>query len=213
VGVPTLVDPVRGIVYNAANISSWTEVYLKDFLQDRFGVRAEVNNDANCYALGASALLGHPCHVTVGVTLGTGTGIGIVVDGKLMCGENCGSGELCSVPYLDSEYESYCSKKFFTAAGLDGRKAAEAAAAGDPAVLQFFKDFGHHMGELLTLIMYAYDPGCIVLGGGIANTAPWFKDSMMETLRSRYIYPRSIDRLQIKVMPEDNVALLGASLL
>ena len=61
--------------------------------------------------------------------------------------------------------------------------------------------------------MYAYDPGCIVLGGGIAYTHPWFKDSMLRTLRQKYIYPHVLDRLRIEYMPNADTALLGASLL
>ena len=51
IGVPTLVDSVRGIVYNATNIPSWREVHLKDFIAGRFGVEVAVNNDANCLHL------------------------------------------------------------------------------------------------------------------------------------------------------------------
>ena len=214
VGVPTLVDPYKGIVYNAMNIPSWKEVHLRDFLEKRFGIPAAVNNDANCFALGAAAKLPDNYEVVVGVTLGTGTGVGIVVDGKIMCGANCGAGELCSVPYNGADYESFCSQKFFLSNGWkSGREAAEAAQASDQKALQFFEEFGRHLGEFLTLVVYAYDPGCIVIGGGIAHTAPWFKDSLARTLRSRYPYAHAINKLSIRFMPEDDIALLGASLL
>ena len=213
IGVPTLVDPDRGIVYDAMNIPSWKEVHLKEYLEKRFGVPVAVNNDANCYAIGAQALAGGSHHVLVCVTLGTGTGIGIVVDGKVVCGDNCGAGELCSVPYNGADYESFCSRKFFLARGRDGREAADAAAAGDPATLEFFNEFGRHLGELLALVMYAYDPGCIVFGGGIAYTNPWFRESMLKTLRAKYIYPHVLERLRIEFMPDADTALLGASLL
>ncbi len=50
IGVPSVVDVERGVVYNAANIPSWKEVHLKQFLEKRFGIPVSVNNDANCYA-------------------------------------------------------------------------------------------------------------------------------------------------------------------
>ena len=213
IGVPTLVDPDKGIVYDAMNIPSWKEVHLKDLLEKRFGIPVSVNNDANCYALGAEALSGGGHHVLVCITLGTGTGVGIVADGKLLCGDNCGAGELCSIPYNGADYETFCSKKFFTANGREGREAGNAAEAGDPATLAFFDEFGRHLGELLSLVMYAYDPGCIVLGGGIAHTHPWFEASMLKTLREKYIYPHVLDKLRIEFMPDADTALLGASLL
>ena len=213
IGVPTLVDTDKGIVYDALNIPSWREVHLKDIMQERFGIPVEVNNDANCYVLGAAASLNLHNHVTVGVTLGTGTGVGIVADGKLINGDNCGAGEICSVPYNGKDFESFCSKKFFEANGWGGKEAVQAAKEGDPKALAFFEEFGHHMGILLSFVMYAYDPGSIVLGGGIANTEPWFRESMMRTLRENYIYPHVLDRLKIYVLPGEDIPMLGASLL
>ena len=213
IGVPTLVDPELGIVYDALNIPSWREVHLKDYLEKRFGVRVEVNNDANCYVLGAAAHLGLNSHVTVGVTLGTGTGIGILADGKLMNGDNCGAGEICSVPYNGSCYEDFCSKKFFESNGWGGKEVMAAAKAGDPKALAFFEEFGRHMGNLLTLLMYAYDPRDIVLGGGIANTFPLFETHMLSTMKECYIYPHVLKRLRIHVLPSEEIPVLGASLL
>ena len=52
VGVPSLVDVDRGIVYAVQNIPSWKEVHLKNALEDVFHVPVHVNNDANCFAVG-----------------------------------------------------------------------------------------------------------------------------------------------------------------
>ena len=213
VGVPTLVDVEKGIVYNAMNIKSWKEVPLKDLLEKRFGIPVFVNNDANCYVLGAAARLKKKYGVVVGVTLGTGTGIGIMAGDRLVCGDNCGAGEIGSVPYNGKDFESFCSKKFFTSRGWSPMEASKAAAEGNRDAIQFFDDFGKHLGELLSLVMYSYDPGCIVFGGGIANTYEYFKNNMMRALRKRYPYGHALDRLEIEVMPQDDVALLGASLL
>ena len=54
IGVPSIVDTQRGIVYNVANIPSWKEVHLKEILEKRFNVAVAVNNDCNCFALGIS---------------------------------------------------------------------------------------------------------------------------------------------------------------
>ena len=95
IGVPTVVDVERGIVYDALNIPSWKEVPLKDELEKRFEVPVSVNNDANCFAMGVYGT--YPAdakpRLLVVATLGTGVGIGIVNEGKLFCGVNCGAGE------------------------------------------------------------------------------------------------------------------------
>lgn len=213
IGVPTVVDVKRGIVYEATNIASWKEVHLKDLLEARFDIPVSVNNDANCFALGAAARLENRPSVVAGVTLGTGTGLGIMNEDELLCGENCGAGELGSAPYNGKDYESFCSKKFFTDFGWSPKEASAAAEAGDQRALDFFDEFGHHLGTFLSIVLYAYDPGCIVLGGGIANTYKHFKDSMHKSLSNSYPYRHVLDKLVIQVMPQEDVALLGASLL
>lgn len=213
IGVPTLVDVERGIVYEAQNIPSWKEVHLKEDLEARFGRPVSVNNDANCYALGAAARLGMQDSSLVCITLGTGTGVGIVFDGKLYCGANCGAGEICSLPYLDSILEAYCSKQFFENRGFNARAASKAAEAGNPGAMALFDEFGHHMGVLLSMVMYAYDPACIVIGGGVANAHPLFLPAMERTLSEKYQYPHALGRLRIEFMPESDLPVLGASLL
>ena len=89
VGVPSVVDYRQGIVYNVANIPAWKEVHLKDILEREFGVPVAVNNDANCFALGAWRYgEGQGTSDMVGLTMGTGIGSGIIIGGNLYNGVN-----------------------------------------------------------------------------------------------------------------------------
>ena len=211
IGVPSLTDPVKGIVYNAANIPSWDVVPLKEYLETRFDIPVFVNNDANCYALGAAVKVGKVLPTVVTVTLGTGTGVGVVIDGKLFNGTDCGVGEIGAIPYEGADYESFCSKKFFTARSLDPRALSAAAAAGDEAALAHFREFGRHLGIFLSVVMYAYDADCIVLGGVIAHTFQHFSEAMWEALRCSYPYQAALDNLKITAMPDEDTALVGAA--
>lgn len=123
IGVPSVVDAVRGIVYNVVGIPSWREVHLKERFEERFGIPVHVNNDCNCFALGVCRFgeaLG--CRDVVCIALGTGVGAGIVIDGKLYSGPNTGAGEIGSIPYLDRDYEYYCSSRFFVGRGTSARR-------------------------------------------------------------------------------------------
>ena len=211
VGVPTLVDPAKGIAYQAANIPSWDEVPIKDVLQTRFGVPVSVNNDSNCFALGAAACQEKAHNILVGITLGTGVGVGVIVNGKLCDGSHCGVGEIGALPYLEEDFEAYCSKKFFHSRGHSPRSAAEAAESGNPDAIALYKAFGEHLGMFLSVVMYAYDPDCVVLGGGITRSYALFQESMWNTLREKYPYTRALSSLCIQAMPEEEVALVGAA--
>ena len=159
IGVPSVVDVEKGIVYDAANIPSWKEVHLKDFLEARFGVPVNINNDANCYAMGAYGLYPEDARpeTLVTVTLGTGMGIGIVDHGRLMCGVNCGAGELGYLDYNGGCLEEFCSKQFFAKYNVDSYELSKAAQAGDESAQAIFNEFGRHLGYAVTLLLYAYD--------------------------------------------------------
>ena len=215
IGVPSVVDIKQGIVYDTQNIPAWKEVPLKAFLENRFQVPVSVNNDANCFAMGVYGTFPEDAkpETLVVATLGTGVGIGIVNDGKLFCGANCGAGELCCLPYKDSILEDYCSKKFFSGSGWGSKDAAKAALEGNPDALLLFDEFGRHLGALLCTILYAYDPSHIALAGGVANNYPFFCQSMEEYVRSNYPYRKSLERLTIDICTNDDIPVLGASLI
>ncbi|MBD5175052.1 MAG: ROK family protein [Bacteroidales bacterium] len=214
IGVPTLVDAERGIVYNATNIPSWREVHLKDILERHFGIPVAVNNDANCFALGEKCFgAGREVSSLVGLTLGTGVGSGLVLDGRLYCGRNTGAGEVGELPYLDSNFEAYCSSGFFVRQyATTGKDAAVAARAGNPEALEIWKAFGINVGRLIKAVMFAYDPDTIVIGGGISDAFDLYKDAMLAEVTT-FPYSESVRHLSITPSRLADVAILGASAL
>ena len=215
IGVPSVVDVHEGIVYDTQNIPSWKEVPLKAYLENRFQVPVAINNDANCYAMGIYGL--YPAtakpELLVAVTLGTGVGMGIVTEGKLLNGVNCGAGELGALPYRDSVIEDYCGRHFFDAAGWDSRAASEAARAGDPKALALFDELGQNLGFLMSTVLFAYDPSHVAFGGGIANNYPLFRPSMDRYLQAHFPYRNALKRLKVDIFTDNNIPVIGASLL
>jgi glucokinase len=102
VGVPSVVDVERGIVYDVQNIPSWKEVPLKEILEKRFDRPVYINNDANCFAVGEKHFgRGGKFRHLVGLIVGTGLGAGIILNDRLYSGPNCGAGEFGMIPYED----------------------------------------------------------------------------------------------------------------
>ena len=211
IGVPSVVDTARGIVYNVVGIPSWKEVHLKEYLENRFGIPAGVDNDCNCFALGATKYgRGSEYSEVMCVTLGTGVGGALVLDGKVYHGRNAGAGEIGSIPYLDKDYEFYCSSRFFVSKGTTGKDAALAARAGDAGALALWKEFGGHVGKLVQMLMYAYDPAAIVFGGSIAGAFPLFEKEMWKVVRE-FPYPQSVRNLEIFTAEGENPGIVGAA--
>jgi glucokinase len=214
VGVPSLVDTERGIVYDVPAIPAWTEVHLKDRLESHFHKPVFVNNDSNCFALGEKHFgKGKGFRHLVGMTLGTGMGAGIIVDHHLYSGSNCGAGEFGSLPYKESTVEDYCSGRFFTRNyGIEGHVAYSMAARGDAQAGKMFAAFGANLGNAVKMIMFSVDPEAIIIGGSISEAFPLFRRSMLDSM-SDFPYGHAIRNMTIEKSDLDGAALLGAGAL
>lgn len=211
VGVPSVVDSERGIVYNAMNIPSWREVPLGYILHQAFHLPVAVNNDANCFTLGEATVgSAREYRDVVGLTLGTGVGAGIIIDGKLYSGRNTCAGELCSLPYRGYDYEHFCSSGFFVDHGTTGADAARAAREGDAEALNIWREFGENIAALVSATLLCYDPQAIVFGGSIAKAFELFEPSMRQALQA-FPYPTVIERIKIFPSTTPDVALYGAA--
>lgn len=213
-GVPSVVDVETGVVYDVQNIPSWTKVPLGARLQERYGVPTHVQNDANCFALAEYHYGSGQGHSPmVGLIMGTGFAGGIVLDGTLLSGHNCGAGEFGTAPYRDGMYEDYCAGLFFERQyNTTGKAVFGRAEEGDQRALEIFDEFGGHVGRALKSVLYAVDPACIVLGGSVRNAYPFFKETMWEELGS-FAYPRSLENLTFRVSELKHSGVLGAAAL
>jgi len=214
IGVPSVLDIEKGIVYNVANIPSWEEVHLRDILQEAFDLPIYINNDSNCFTLGEKRFgEGIPFCNMVGITLGTGVGTGIIINNELYGGRNTGAGELGCIPYLEADYEHYCGSEFFTSHyQITGKEAAKRAQAGDAEALKIWDEFGSNLGQLIQTTLFTYDPDAIIFGGGIAEAYPFFSQAMKESLKS-FPYPKSLENFQIRISKNPDIAILGAAAL
>lgn len=211
VGVPSLVDKKTGVLLDTTNIPSWKKVTLRKILERRYGVRVEIDNDANCFALAEARFgAGKGCENFVGLILGTGVGAGIVANGRLVSGALCGAGEFGTIPYRDGILENYASGQFFRRFGRDGADVAAAAARGEPEAARLFGELGVHVGFAVQVILYALAPERIVLGGSVGGALPFYRDALEEALRA-FAYPKVAAQLELRVSKLKWPGVLGAA--
>jgi glucokinase len=214
VGVPSVVDVEKGIVFSVVNIPSWRKVYLKDRLEEKYGVPVFVNNDANCFALGECYFgkAGDYKNI-VGLIVGTGLGAGVIIDNRLYSGTNCGAGEFGHIPYKDHDFEYYCSgQRFIREYGMDGQVLFDRAQKGDVEALRIFETFGLELGNAIQAILYTVDPEIIVFGGSVSNAFPFFEKGMRKTLKA-FKYQHALERLVMERSDIKEIAVLGAAAL
>jgi glucokinase len=214
IGVPSVVDAEQGIVYNAVNIPSWKKVELKDILEKEFGVPVFVNNDVNCFILGEYTYGSAGIYSSVAaLTLGTGLGAGIILNGKLYSGSNGGAGEIGYLPYLDSDFESYVSGMFFDRHySVSAIAIHQEALKGDMAAIRAWQVYGRHLGNVIKAVMYAYDPEAILLGGSISKAFSLFELTMYQEIAD-FKFPESLKKINITVSSMENISVLGAAAL
>ncbi len=214
IGVPGLVDEQRGVVLGVQNIPSWQEVHLKRDLERHFQKPVYLTNDANSFVLGEK-LYGkaRDYRNVVGLTLGSGLGSGVIIDGKLHSGTLSSAGEIGGVPYLDQTLEDYCSGKFFSQQfGITGHEAQRLAEQGDAHALEAFSQYGYHLGSAIKVILYLLSPEAVFLGGSISSCYTLFEESMQTSIAA-FPFKPVLARFLVAPSEIENAAILGAAAL
>ena len=212
IGVPSVVDREKGIVYNVTNIPHWEEVHLKKALEKEFDMPVYLDNDANCFALAERYMgVGRDFEHFVGLTIGTGIGGGIIQQGKLLQDANCGSGEFGELPYKDQNVQYYASGSFFSNVyGVDGGEMYRRAKRQDPEALEAYRQMGKYLGETVKIIVLTLDPQMIVFGGTVAEAHSFFEEALYENLQD-FLFPTSIKNLKLFFTELEHPAILGAA--
>ena len=196
VGAPGTCDPERGVVVRAYNLN-WFDVPVCAMLTAHFGLPARLSNDANCAALAetvAGAAVG--CRNMVLITLGTGVGGGIIVDGRIVSGLGGAGGEPGhSLLVLDGEpctcgrrgcWEVYASATALIRQGreaaaahptsllnrypeLTGRDVFDTADAGDEAAQAVLERYYVYVAAGITDLVNILSPEMVLIGGGISR--------------------------------------------
>jgi glucokinase len=214
IGVPSVVDVEKGIVYDVQNIPSWKVVELKKLMEERYRLPVLINNDANCFALGEKYFgKGQKAHSLIGLTIGTGLGAGIIINDKLYPGLNTGAGEFGCVDYLDKYYEYYASGQFFeNCYHTNGEVVFQKAQSGDPLSTMILEELGTHIGNAIKMILYTYCPELIILGGSISKSYSFFQKNMWERIHT-YVYSNTLEHFHLEISELENGGVLGAAAL
>lgn len=203
VGVPGPVD-ADGVVFKAVNLG-WDIFSVSNTLGDLINLPVKAGNDANVAALGEMWKGGGKGHDDlVAVTLGTGVGGGIIVQGKLLAGATGAGGEIGHIHVEDNETDRCgcgkkgCLEQYGSATGIvrianrvlaatdeasvlrDGELTAkavcDAAKAKDAVAVKVMEQFGEYLGRGLAAIACVVNPEVFVIGGGVSKAGEMLFD-------------------------------------
>ncbi len=230
VGVPGMVDE-HGIVRLPPNLPGFDEFPLKQALADATGLPVQVENDADLYALGEwryGAARGS--RFALVLTLGTGVGTGMILDGQILRGFEGRGGEGghivvdpdgptcycgnsgCLEAYVGEVHFVEHARRVLRREGeappepLKARQLAEMARQGHELARSLWQDFGRWLGIGLASLIHVLGPEVVVLGGGVAGAYDLFEDALHRELRRRVM---GYGRRRLAVKPAELGDLAG----
>lgn len=242
-GFPGPADYAHGVIGDLPNLRGYRGgVPLGPMLAARFGLPTFVTNDGALFAYGealggllpevnaALAAAGSPRRFRnlLGFTLGTGFGAGLVVDGRLVLGDNLAAAEVWTMRHRDlrdrtaeegvsiravqrAYAERICVDPDHAPAPREIAEIAAGRAPGDRlAAEEAFRRLGEVAGDTIANALAVID-GLIVIGGGLSGAAPWFRAALLEELnRTLETSAGPVPRLASRVLDLDDRAGLAA---
>ena len=237
VGVPAPVN-AEGVVQNTANLG-WGYKEVKREMEELSGMRAEIGNDANVAALGEMWLgAGKGRKNIVMVTLGTGVGGGIIIDGKPLVGAHGAGGEighLC-VNYEETDHcgcgNTGCLEQYASATGItrlanirlakDDAKSVlreqevsaktvfDAVKAGDAVAKEIAEEFGKYLGHAMANLAAVADPSAIVIGGGVSKAGEVLIEYVEKNFKERAFFANKDTEFVLATLGND-AGICGAA--
>lgn len=222
-GMPGWCDYYTGRLYQLTNVRVWDrEIPVKELMEQALGLPVVLDNDANCMAYAEWKLgAGRGMSSLVCLTMGTGIGGGIVVNGRMLRGKRLSAGELgqTSIHYQGKPgpfgnrgaIEEYIGNnelaaeavRRYAGAGIvktvnecTPRDLDEAARAGCPIALRLWEDTAEMLACLIMNLMYTLVPDAFIIGGGVAKAGDLLMKPLLKNLREQ-LFPMHMEELNI----------------
>lgn len=242
VAAPGPLNPSEGVIYSAPNIPAFRDFPIVEFLNSKFNVPVFLDNDANLAALGewkAGAGQGHD-HL-IYLTISTGIGSGIIVDGKLLHGERgmaaelghvtvipdgpiCGCGHHGHLEALASGKNIACWTKSQLASGIDSsltkakkvtaKTIAKAARKGDSLALKAYQRAGNILGLTLANFLHCFNPSIVIFGGGVSLSGNLLLEPIRQSVKEHVMNSKYTENLIITTAAlGDDAGMIGALIL
>lgn len=232
VATPGTIDPPTGLMKNSNTVVLNGQPLGQD-LEAALGVPLTLANDANCFAV-AEALLGSVptkapgAKVVFGVILGTGTGGGIVIDGKVLGGAQGIGGEWGHMFLDNSGGYCYCGRVGCAETILAGPSIERYYAnlsgvygtvpeilllyrAGDRSATLAMERWLHFFAKGIATIINVLDPDVIVLGGGLGNIDELYSKGVPRVVE--HLFNPRMDTVFLRPALGDSAGVFGAALL
>lgn len=231
IGLPGPVDTFKGVVHFLPNIPGWREVELKKILERKTGLRVFIDNDAKLMALAEyKAGQARKFKNALCLTLGTGVGGGLIINGSLYRGSDNAAGEIGHLPINEKGplcpcggkacLESYIgnarilkeARKLF-GSRITLEKVSALAKANNTRAIALWIKVGERLGIALSGVINLLNLDAVVIGGGVADAGKVLFESTRKTILSRAM---SVQAKRVKIFKArlgNDAGMIGAGYL
>ncbi len=208
IGVPGPVDNTNRMSKVALNFSDWENVPLAELLEKAIQLPTTIANDADCAGLGEAWLgAGQYYKNLIMLTLGTGVGGAIILNGQLFTGHLGTAGELglmtldfngpiCKSGNKGSLEQFGSIQAIYRMTGKDPLELNRLAKKGNQEAIIFWERYGQLLGAGLANLIYILTPEVIVIGGGISGSMSFFLAATLKEIEKR-VLPTSRTNLKL----------------
>ncbi|OZU87178.1 sugar kinase [Virgibacillus indicus] len=224
IGTPGFVDREKGkVIFSSENLPGWSGTEVKKKLESKFHIPVIVENDANVAALAEvkfGAAKGYDNALML--TLGTGVGGGVIVDGKILYGPNGAVGEfghmiLYPGGHLCNCGRRGCQEQYVSGRSLE-RRMREANVDMTPSALMQAKkhnqiagaiidDFTYDLALSISSLQAAFDMDILILGGGVSHSAEYWLGDLNKHLKNLLFHPLKVEVAKLK----NDAGMIGAA--
>ena len=197
VGHPGPSDAAGRVARIAINLPGWRDVPLADWLEPLLERRVTLANDANCALIGEHWLgAARDVRDVLLLTLGTGVGGAVLLDGQLFTGHRGAAAEpgLIGIdpdgPACNSgnrgSLEAFCSRRGFDRlSSVDPAELCRRADAGDADALAVWQAYGRLLGIGVSSLLYVFTPELVLIGGGLSGASAHFLPAVWSEVEQR----------------------------
>ena len=210
------IDIKSGVVMKSPNMKFVNNFSLAGFIQKKFRRPVAIDNDTHCFLLGESrfgAIRGKKN--VVALSLGTGTGGAVLIEGQMLRGKDGAAGELGQIIIEEAKGKFYTVEDLISGHGFARyskkrpREIESLARKGNRRMIKIYKNVGKYLGIALANYINIFNPEIIVIGGGISHSGKLILRPAIREMKKHALIPPSKYPI-IKISKLEHAGALGA---
>lgn len=236
-GTPGIVDETNRIVRGGAeNIVGWENIDVASLLEEQLNLPVVVGNDANLMGLGETKYgAGRGCTHVVFLTVGTGIGGAVIIDGKLfngfanrgtelghvpliVTGERCACGAVgclehyASTAALVRRFSALAKERGLTFdAEIDGELIVRLYHEGFPLAVHCMNEHFYYLGRGIAGFINIFSPQRVVIGGGVAESGAFYLEKIREIVKENVIADCALNTEIVVAELGNKAGVMGAA--